>query len=197
MESLVFLADLPQLDLTLLLHSVGVKVWLGKMDVQLTRVRQSYADSAFNGEYITVPAGMRFEADLNFLGMTSLIKFELMEEGVSFVADFNSTEVLKVRHLHWCSSCDFVVTVTNCSTAHHRKQPHAGRHYSVVELDRSCFNVMSMLKSTGTCPVDRKHDQLLCHYHALTAGAGIQDADNSQGSKHPAGCCCCPATIQQ
>jgi hypothetical protein len=97
MESMVFLADLPQLDLTLLLHSVGVKMWLGKMDVQLSRVRLSYAESAFNGEYITVPAGMRFEADLKFLGMTSLTKFELTAEGASFVADFNSTEVLKVR----------------------------------------------------------------------------------------------------
>jgi hypothetical protein len=115
MESLVFLADLPQLDLILLLHAVGVKVWLGKMDVQLTRVRLSYADSAFNGEYITVPAGMRFEADLKFLGMTSLTKFELTEEGASFVADFNSTEVLKVRLVTaiLVSSSVLVVTATN------------------------------------------------------------------------------------
>jgi hypothetical protein len=97
MESLVFLADLPQLDFTLLLHSVGVKLWLGKMDVQLTRVRQSYADVAFNGEYITAPAGMWFESDLKFMGMTSRTKFELTGEGASFVSDFNATEVTKVR----------------------------------------------------------------------------------------------------
>ncbi|WIA21911.1 hypothetical protein OEZ85_004279 [Tetradesmus obliquus] len=95
MESLVFLADLPQLDLTLLLHSVGVKLWLGKMDVQLTRVRQSYADVAFNGEYITRPAGMWFETDLKFLGMTSTTKFELTEEGASFVSDFSAAEATK------------------------------------------------------------------------------------------------------
>jgi hypothetical protein len=39
---------------------------------------------------------MQFEADLKFLGMASLTKFELTEEGASFVSDFNLTEVTKV-----------------------------------------------------------------------------------------------------
>lgn len=95
-SSMVFMSNLPVLDLQLLVQTMGVMVNLGSLNVQLSRVLMSYADTEVKGDYISVPAGMWFEADAHFLGMKSFVKFELTAAGAAFVAKFSSDEFTKV-----------------------------------------------------------------------------------------------------